>query len=445
MILRNEVRSMKEKETDQITQIPGILKERDTGCRILSYRVRDYNADFYLVESYTMQYRDEWNSYVHKDPDYPIHYHTYFKEKQQFHTYIRNKSRKHRYDYSDPEDSDQLNFYLATHYFLRKPPAKEDETLRMQLTRINTLARDYMTAHNASVLNAVFTDHTDNQLIADADALLRSEITRIECINVGQANFSMGYHGDSNHPLVVFDIGIRSQKSLRAYPENKLRQIDGNGIVIISHYDADHINGVRYLDPAAKNRIWFLPQKRLSPTSVERNLLTFLEHSRCAFLPDIDYRVTPFNPAVHVCRLGNLRIYQGNAAKVDSCQSTSENARSLICTVKKDRTILLPGDSLYEEFPTDFGSIDYLVVPHHSCDYDKPVQNLRAPDLKELVVFAGPHRGYRHPNFTHLRQLARPGSRVIYLLNHDNYCFDGPTEISHPYITITVTSHNIYL
>lgn len=409
---------------------------------VISFRVREVDEDHFLVESYSMKLTDELAFFTDSKVNYYIRYNSYIKRKQNFLGYINRKCYDFDYLYQ-PNNVEELNAFLATHYFTHGAPKNIED-----INKLNELARDYIEGYNLSIYNDLDRNEgyrdVDNRL-ARARSLLRKGVTHIECVNVAQANFTVGYESNKNKPVAIFDIGINSSVTKnRRYAENKLNQVDGNGVVIISHYDYDHVNGYRYLSDETPNRVWILPQRRLSPTPAERNLLSLLKPSNCIFLKDVDYSRTSFDPALHILKIGNISIYQGNAKKTDSDQSTDENARSLICLLQRNKSILLPGDCLYEEFPTDF-NVDYLVVPHHCCYYNKPIKHIDLPRLRELIIFAGPHRGYKHPDISHLNRLNQSGCQVVYLMNHGNYYFDHKNELAYPTIAVTSQSHIIAL
>ena len=410
---------------------------------VISFRVREFDADHFVVESYSMKLTDELAFYTDAKVNYYMRYNSYVKRKQDFQEYIQKKSCDYDYMYQYYNSIEDLNTFLSMHYFMHGNPENLEE-----INKLNMLAHEYIGRYNSTIYNSIDTYNDSNDIYAKvsrAQSFFKKNITHIECVNVAQANFSIGYDEDKERPLGVFDIGIKSSPSgNRGCAERKLRQIDEKGIVVISHYDYDHINGYRYLSDSALNRIWILPQKRLSPTPTERNLLSLLKPHNCIFLQDIDYSLTGFNGDSHILQIGNISIYRGNAKKIDSDQSTDENARSLICVVEGNRSILLPGDCLYEEFPTDF-KVDYLVVPHHSCYYNKPIKHIDLPRLRELIIFAGPHRGYKHPDISHLNRLNQSGCQVVYLMNHRNYYFDHKNEIVSPAIAVTPQSHIITL
>ncbi len=413
--------------------------------KVLSCRIKKYENERYVVEHYIMSVEDEIEAFMKSKYDYHIRYQDYLMTEAHLRKYFAQKCRKNGYDDTQLFNGQELhieniNEFLATHYF--KTRGYDAEQHRVQ--QLNAFATQYINAFNQQLDN----DQTlfnleeynqenyrgmDTQLIEHLQQCKRklehSPISNIECMNVGQGNFSIGYD-DLESPLVVFDIGV--PKSSRYYAIQKLHSIDGEGIVVISHYDADHIRGIPLMDRAAQNRLWILPQPQKSPSSMAIRLFNFIDsrtHHNAIILGNVDYTLTPFDPAVHLLSIGNMDIYRGNAKKIDLNQSTDENARCLICLVSNnDRSILLPGDSLYAEFPKTF-SVNYMIVPHHSCKYNTKIVNLDIGHLKKLIVCAGPHSGYHHPNATHLRRLKATKTNTILLAKHDMFYFEGTNRV----------------
>lgn len=290
---------------------------------------------------------------------------------------------------------------------------------------------------------AYYRVHRQNnpQAIKKARHLLSKDISYIECLNVGQANCSLGFgKTDKNDPLAIFDVGAAGTSHVKT----KMRKATEKGIIVISHYDSDHINGWTNLSNAALQRIWVLPEPRPNPTSTEGRLLDAIAKENCIVRWNVDYTQQPFQRSSHVLELGNIAIYQGNCKKIDSDQSTDENARCLICLITGNQSMLLPGDCLYKEFPVSF-SVDYMLVPHHSCCYTKDVTNINRQRLREIIVCAGPNLGYHHPDISHINRLRGRQCSVIYLMKHCRYYFDNKTEIQAPPIILTPRFHTVTL
>lgn len=277
-----------------------------------------------------MSVEDEIAAFKESRYDYHIRYQDYLMTEEHLRVYFSKKCRQNGYEIQLFENQelhiDNINEFLATHYFKTRGYDLDQDPVN----RLNELATNYINVFNQQINN----DQTlfnleeynqkniqgmDEQLIENLQQckskLVHSPISNIECMNVGQGNFSIGYD-DHGSPLVVFDIGVL--KSSRDYVIQKLNSINGEGIVVISHYDADHIRGIPLMDRAAQNRLWILPQPQKFPSSMAIQLFNFIKprtHHNAIFLGNVDYTLTPFVPVAHIFTIGNMEIYRGNAKK----------------------------------------------------------------------------------------------------------------------------------
>lgn len=441
---------------------------------VQSYRVREFDQKHYVVETYTMELEDEWlaltthplfqdrfmqnvwkvenNTGERPYTQYYIQYASRVDLKTEFLQELQERYHNLKrsvvmqgtvlgerckeweaflaQDANNEISEEDLNSYLAWLYF---PKSWGTNMNLEELPALMEQAWNFTKIYNERLKDELFQkeniqEEMDN--ILKASGLSDLKIVRTECVNVGQASLAFGYT-EKNERKAVFDLGIRSvnSKPRRHQVETRLGKIDGNGVVILSHFDQDHICGFRYLSDQAKQRVWIMPTPRQFPSSTERNLLAFLEGAICVHLPDIDYDQTPFRKQEHTCTVGNIEIYQGNAKKKDKNQSTSEKARCLICLVKGKKSMLFPGDCLYQEFPCKF-SVEYMAVPHHSCHYQDNIKNVSLDTLQQVVVHAGPHRGYKHPDLNHVEKLTAGGRATpIYLMNHGTFAFLNDQEV----------------
>ena len=387
---------------------------------IISYRVYPVTEETCAFEVYRMKYEDERQFYRQGRTDYTIQSNVYIKNIDEFNRQMQERCIIHGYDFPVNESLNEKNDFLSKHYFINI--RKYDENARDAINELNRDADEYYVRYHDRFWGDSRSSSDEAirnaELLEKADREIGDGITVVECINVGQANFSIGYDA-GNNPKAVFDIGIPSKRN--KFWKNKISGLSGDGIVVVSHYDADHIRGYNKLPEAVKERVWILPERRLNPTPLERNLLAWLNESKIVFLRNIDYNKVKFNLKKHTVQIGNVNIFRGNEKKQDRNQSTDENARSLICQITGRKTALLPGDSLYGEFPCRF-SADYLVVPHHCCAYlnNIPTGKLDLDRIEKVIIFAGGHNGYHHPNISHLNGLgfSLNDKRIIYLLKN---------------------------
>ena len=412
---------------------------------IISYRVHEVSEDSCAMEVYVMRYKDERQFYREERTDYTIYSNVYIKKIQEFNRQMQERCNIHGYDFPVNGDWDEKNAFLSEHYFVSVK--NYDERVRQPLDELNKDAHEFYTEYHARFWgddqNSVDNDQNE-KLLKEAAREMKNAITSVECVNVGHGNFSIGYD-DANNPEAVFDIGVPGK--INSFLKDKINSLRDKGIVVISHYDSDHIKGFTKLHDEIRARLWILPERRKNPSSVERNFLIWLGGGRRIFLKNIDYSKTKFDIKKHRKQIGNISIFQGNAKMVDRNQSTAENARSLMCYIAGNKTALLPADTLYAEFPCGF-SVDYLVIPHHCCEYQNPVSSgtLDLARIKRVIIFAGGHKGYHQPNITHLNKLgfSKSDKRIVYLLKRA-IIFDGKVEETSWKPPITDPSYTIYL
>ena len=414
--------------------------------KVLSIHLQAQTDGRYLVEHNILEIEDALEAFEASACSGYIRYQTYLMTADHLREYLLEKCRLNDYEYSaqegDVPDEDAWNSFLFTHFFRTKTYDRGQALI----LRLNSLSQTYL--HHYEQLRTTLppfdinsnhhedTGGTDPRILAQLAKNCHNFISKIECMNIGHGNFSVGYN-DAMQPLAMFDIGMYS--SSRDYSKLKVNSLDEHGISVISHYDYDHICGVRFLDGVpgkpTKKRLWILPELPKTPTITAKMLLDFLEEGKngnCIFLPDINYAQTPFDPNHHVLSIGNTDIYRGNEKAIDHNQSTSENARCLICLITgHQKKMLLPGDALYDDFPVQF-SVDYLLIPHHGCRYHPSISAAKfdVNALQRRIVCAGPPNKKKHPNITHLRCLGSTPANTVLLADEVHFYQADGTE--HP-------------
>lgn len=223
------------------------------------------------------------------------------------------------------------------------------------------------------------------------------EVSLIRHYNVGQGNFSIGYPSekDGTAPSVIFDMGFTKEEEHSPYSSSVavIQNLDNNGVVILSHYDLDHILGAIYA-PEGPNgpfmRTWILPTITSKNKRSARNLVLYLlwkNPDRVFFVPD------GLPSPGYVAQVGNIGLFQGNGSSTPE-RCSYENVRGLISLVKKDKTCLLPGDCITPCFPQIFSHLDYFLIPHHGCS--SRTMNVSFAKEAQAMVFVGPN-GHHHP------------------------------------------------
>ena len=145
--------------------------------RVTSYRVRDFDPNNYIVESYTVQLEDERLSYTESKSDGHVWYNSYLRSKEYFREYILKKCMENGYDYgayTEAEDTEARNFFLATHYF----PQGSRADLAESIAELNRISLQYMGEHNSSLDNPADVDIEEQ--LSKAKSLLGDGIDYIE-------------------------------------------------------------------------------------------------------------------------------------------------------------------------------------------------------------------------------------------------------------------------
>lgn len=242
---------------------------------------------------------------------------------------------------------------------------------------------------------------------------------KLRIYNVGQANCSCLFI--NNLPGVFFDLG--------SMKHNKKLYSDFNNFtdvyVIISHFDNDHINAYnRFFPKKNRNKIKIIFPYENSIANLPINAQIFLF---CAYLLNFElYPLSLDKMKINIFDNDLVCIFQGKYVNTIN-KITRRNALSLICVVNyNDNSVLIPGDSLYENFPTFF-TPNHVIIPHHGCKCKYYGTNL-LPNIDETkviksFVFCGPSMSYKHPNFAHLKHYFNDKMQIVYRFDFDKKKF----------------------
>lgn len=232
-----------------------------------------------------------------------------------------------------------------------------------------------------------------NDLFLDTNGIKKLSF---KMFNVGQANCSCLIA--NGKPIAIFDLGCQ-----RINPElSNTIDFFNNGNIFISHFDNDHINfGKRLFKKDHANiRIFYPALQDLDSLSISAKIflvgLSFTKYELC---PVVLYKN-------EIIDLGIVKIFQGvDVGK--NYNSSLSNSKCLIALIKNKKSILVPGDALYKNFPISYKP-NYLIIPHHGCklDPDAYLTNIDISNLEEAFVFCGPNRKYKHANLTHLKHFS---------------------------------------
>ncbi len=207
--------------------------------------------------------------------------------------------------------------------------------------------------------------------------------------DVGQASFSTIYD-DKGAPLLHFDVGFPTSFNRRTFPKaldvSSLHCRGKNPVVILSHWDWDHLHAVQSL-PSLLDSKWIVPSQRIGPGAARQAL---------ALTARNNLLVWPANSQL---------AYSGGTIMqcVGSPTSTNDTGLALYTRLTSGKTVLLTGDSDYQFLPsacTSLGPVNYLIATHHGARFKSPVSAIPRPLGSEctLVVSYGTDNVYRHPH-----------------------------------------------
>lgn len=271
-----------------------------------------------------------------------------------------------------------------------------------------------------------------------------TENSKLRLFNVGQAYMSCLYF--DKEPFIIFDLG-KSRKCDSAIKllSNQLIDSKYKASIIISHFDSDHINMAKYLPNGNAKLQFYMPEllrsnDKYNPSIKMLLYKAIINGERISFFSN--------NSLIKPLVLGPISFLQGSSKKRDINQSSDENSHGLISALSLNgKLAIIPGDVLYDGLFTKLDKPykhDYIVIPHHSCDYKSVINKsvIDISNIKEAFAFCGPHSRYCHPNYTHFIQFSYPESKLIRLVRKQNihekqYVFNGHSKIEDAFFDIS--------
>lgn len=234
-----------------------------------------------------------------------------------------------------------------------------------------------------------------HQLSSLQHSLRRIQPQRIRVMDVGHANF-VSIIDDGKSTAIHFDVGWPISYNMHTAP-SVLPVPDKAGIVILSHWDWDHLHGY-HVWPMLKNCLWVTPVQDLGPGAL------FVARQLAASGKLIS--IGPFSSWPKRFSSGhNLVITYGDPRHcVKKSEIRNNSGLVLTATLSNGKVALLPGDADYKGVkwnnPTN---PDLLVIPHHGAAVQGAVQQPRVVG-SPAVLSLGAGNVYRHPCATNLAQ-----------------------------------------
>ncbi|HBZ6637257.1 MBL fold metallo-hydrolase [Clostridium botulinum] len=263
----------------------------------------------------------------------------------------------------------------------------------------------------------------------------------IRVFNVGQANNICIKLNNQKH--IFFDVGLTKSKVERNQSEIKSAIKEYSEIkadmVVLSHWDIDHILGLAYLDNSIYDALWIVPDlwglmkygykkngvfkfKYISDSA--KRLLKYLDYknNKNLLIIDEDWKRDCIYNSINnnICLwTGERKSVKGiNNAKQPYCINEANNF-GLILTIKNKKNVLLPGDCDYSTMPDKIWETkyEYLVTSHH-CSKMSKIPMSKSNKYKKAILSYGITNNYGHPNNQHIKELSQIGYQIVTTLGH---------------------------
>lgn len=256
----------------------------------------------------------------------------------------------------------------------------------------------------------------------------------MDVYNVGQACCSSIVL--ENDGIIFADIGLTKDKIELDIEEvenakRKIRDITPQ-IVILSHWDLDHILGVTNASDDIYSATWIVPDlwglqtvrkngtidgKIISDSA--KRLLKYLDWKNKDKLiiigDDLIKKCIYKNPTETISIWTGKRVAKfGENANNKKFYITKSNNFGLIIYIKNNYSALLPGDCEYSVIPDELldKEINYLMVPHHCSKMSTP--KIKAScGVNKAVLSYGIRNKHGHPDGLHMQQIYDEGYQII--------------------------------
>lgn len=282
--------------------------------------------------------------------------------------------------------------------------------------------------------------NTEKNVITDEETdkkVLENSLNKCCPKNINKIKYTMYYVGQGlcsyinfNRNFGIFyDIGF----SVNGQKDTSINfEVDGSYIryynnkpkvVILSHWDTDHILGIVYCDPEIYDRIWIAPDlnnlssnshsalrlsKYLSLREEIKNI-SVAEYKRTLFLISDEY-----NDNI-VYGSNKFTIYKGKGTATSGYSNKKNNIGLVVELTIGGKNILLTGDVDYLKMPSKLTTrnFDYLQVPHHGANVGTPIFKPKVRNKSVAMVPVSEVNRFKHPYLDHINTLKYDGFNII--------------------------------
>ncbi len=269
----------------------------------------------------------------------------------------------------------------------------------------------------------------------------------ISIFNVGQGSFN--YIEGARFKL-LFDVGLstRDGNTNENYLRNKalsdIKKIQSD-VIVLSHWDLDHILGVTIINDTNFNNTWIVPSindLRYVSLSAKR-LCKYLEWKKDINLIAIDWsyngEIIYQNEKFEIGKGKGKHNVMGKSPSGLDIRGLNENNNFGLCLKVKGMTedILFTGDCEYDSLPDAFlrKLPSYVVAPHHGSKVvDWAWDKSDLSSVKTAFISSGANmyscshdlqkKCDKHPHWCHMNLLDRIGYRIMFTEIVPFYKFD---------------------
>ncbi len=322
---------------------------------------------------------------------------------------------------TDEDNPDVINgtLLISMSPFKRRRKGLIFNENELDAEKIKQLEEKYEIDHNSILLK----NEEDANYIKLRECLnihSLSDNYKIRVYNVGQGNCI--YLRDSSSKeitrRVLFDIGVTITQDvdieaikLRAASLSQIKP----DIMILSHWDLDHLLGVYLVEEKSYADIWIAPdyEERKINQSIKRLTKYLCLNGKLYLIGDYFKGKIVYNGE-------KLQIYKGKInEKGYSAKNQIANNHGLILLLKNKHGVdILPGDCEYDMWPDDIwknikGLLN-LVVPHHcgGMETAKMEDICKKTNPGNAIISVGDNT-YGHPNPEHECALCTMGYRIV--------------------------------
>lgn len=292
----------------------------------------------------------------------------------------------YKYQQNDNIDNYNLNFQASSTIFMEfSIPDEISSVFKYENARYNDC---HFLKSNCSWMNM--------------PCALNTICTNVCVYNVGQGNCNRVY-GDNNQTYFDYGASVLFSKVQIKNLLNDMPEFDDKTSLIISHWDADHCNMLKFIDDEKLKKLCcaFVPSKCISLTS---QMLAEKLLNNCSYvvaLNEVNERKVKRKISMHkIFENDNAYLYVGE-------KSTSINNSGLMLFVKgKSETVILAGDhNNWQVFNDIYFSLNFsikemptnIIVPHHGGKTGS-FNNLIKVKKPNIAAVSVGRNHYGHPN-----------------------------------------------